>query len=460
MPSTTTTTTDDQQQPPPPPLLHALATLTPPSAARTWMSAPHPTLPVVATASSDRTVRVYSLASFALASTVAGGHKRSPNAGGGGSGMGESVLATGSFDASAGIWRKWEGGANRSGVLRAEGDVEGEDEEEEEDDEEWRFSVILDGHESEIKSVAWSASGQFLATCSRDKSVWVWEEVEADDGFETVAVLQEHEADVKCVAWHPAEDVLASASYDDTIRLYREDVDDWTAVACLAGHEATVWCVDFEAVEVSGLRVEEEGAELPPLSEEVKAERAGLLRDRVASGSRLVSCSDDLTVRVWKMVPKDDDNDGAAAAAGGRNGMPSILRTSSIEEEWVQEAVLPRRHGRAIYSVSWSKKSGLIASTGSDGKIVVYREQWRSRRDNGGGGGDGDAAAEEGEQKKEAQQSLTEWVVVAEVEGAHDVFEINHVAWAQRRDKGRTSEDEEVIISTGDDGEAKLWTLP
>ncbi|KAL0262938.1 Cytosolic iron-sulfur protein assembly protein [Diplodia seriata] len=424
-------------------------------AARTWMSAPHPTLPVVATASSDRTVRVYSLTSFALASTVAGGHKRSvracawkPNTGGGGgSGMNESVLATGSFDASAGIWRKWEGGTNRSGVMKAEIDVgagEGrdDDEGEEEDDEEWRFSVILDGHESEIKSVAWSASGQFLATCSRDKSVWVWEEVE-DDNFETIAVLQEHEADVKCVAWHPAEDVLASASYDDTIRLYREDVDDWTAVACIAGHEATVWCVDFEAVEVSGLRVEE--GEL--LSEEVKAERARLLRERVASGSRLVSCSDDLTVRVWKMVPKDD-----GAQAAGRNGMPSILRTSSIEEEWVQEAVLPKRHGRAIYSVSWSKKSGLIASTGSDGKIVVYREQWRT--DNGGD------AAEGEEQKKETQQSLTEWVVIAEVEGAHDVFEINHVAWAPRRDKGRKSEDEEVIISTGDDGEAKLWTLP
>ncbi|KAK0654059.1 putative cytosolic iron-sulfur protein assembly protein 1 [Lasiodiplodia hormozganensis] len=430
MPSSTTDIT-------PPPMLQPLATLTPASSARTWMTAPHPSLPVVATASSDKTVRVYSLTSFALASTVAGGHKRSvracawkPN-----NGAGESVLATGSFDASAGIWRKWEGGG-MSGVVRAEVDVAAGENEEEEDDEDWRFSVILDGHESEIKSVAWSASGQFLATCSRDKSVWVWEEVE-DDNFETIAVLQEHEADVKCVVWHPSEDLLASSSYDDTIRLYREDVDDWTAVACLVGHEATVWCVDFEAVEVSGLQIEEGEPQ-----EEVKAERAKLLQERVMSGSRLASCSDDLTVRVWKKVPKD-----GAGQEAGRNGMPSILRTNSIEEDWVQETILPKRHDRAIYSISWSKQSGLIASTGSDGKIVVYKEQWRNN-----------TAPVDGDEQK--AQSLTEWVVIAEAEGAHDVFEINHVTWAPRRDKGRKSEDEEVIISTGDDGEVKLWTLP
>ncbi|GME63685.1 WD repeat containing protein [Neofusicoccum parvum] len=417
---------------PAPPPLHALATLAPASSARTWMSAPHPSLPLVATASSDKTVRVYSLTSFTLLSTVAGGHKRSVRACAwkpAGS-AGESVLATGSFDASAGIWRKWEGGAQERGEV----DVMAE----EEDEEDWRFSVILDGHESEIKSVAWSAGGQFLATCSRDKSVWVWEEME-DDNFETIAVLQEHEGDVKSVVWHPSEDLLASSSYDDTIRLYREDVDDWSAVAVLAGHDATVWGVDFEVVEVTALRVEDGEP-----TDEVKAERAKLLQDRVKSGSRLVSCSDDLTVRVWKRVPKED-----GAPEAGRNGMPSILRTNSIEEEWVQETILPNRHDRAIYSVSWSKKSGLIVSSGSDGKIIVYKEQWRSSSE-----ASGDSATAE-----EKSLPLTEWVVVAETEGAHDVFEINHVVWAPRRDRERKSEEEEVIISTGDDGEVKLWTL-
>ncbi|KAL1383323.1 WD40-repeat-containing domain protein [Phyllosticta capitalensis] len=433
--------------------LNSLATLTPPSSARTWMTAPHPTLPIVATASSDKTVRVYSLTSFTLLSSIGGGHKRSvrtcawkPHV------VGESVLATGSFDASAGLWRKWERQSKDSFVDddAMEQDM-GDDGEE---DDEWRFSVILDGHESEIKSVAWSAGGQFLATCSRDKSVWIWEEME-DDNFETIAVLQEHEGDVKCVAWHPSEDMLASASYDDTIRLYREDLDDWTAVAVLSGHDATVWGVDWEVVEVSPLTVGEDEETAGPA--ELKAQRAKLLQERVAAGPRLVSCSDDLTVRVWRRVPRD-----TAAAAQGKNDMPSILRNNSIEEEWVEEARLPKRHERAIYSVAWSKQTGLIASTGSDGKIVIYKEQWLAKSDPSmeadvaaNGQNEGDAPAP----SASSSTALTEWVVVAEAEGAHDVFEINHVIWATRRDKDRRTEDEEILVSTGDDGEVKVWTL-
>lgn len=72
----------------------------------------------------------------------------------------------------------------------------------------------------------------------------------------------------------------------------------------------------------------------------------------------------------------------------------------------------------------------------------------------------------------------TMWVVVAEIEAAHGVYEINHVCWAPRWDSRRghvdfnvangvtsdshessNSNEEEVIITTGDDGAVKLWTL-
>lgn len=70
-----------------------------------------------------------------------------------------------------------------------------------------------------MKSLAYSSSGSLLATCSRDKNVYVWE-CGMDTDFECIAILHGHKQDVKCVRWHPRLELLASASYDDTIRLW------------------------------------------------------------------------------------------------------------------------------------------------------------------------------------------------------------------------------------------------
>ncbi|PYH46611.1 iron-sulfur cluster assembly protein CIA1 [Aspergillus saccharolyticus JOP 1030-1] len=420
--------------PPTPPTHHLtlLSSLSPPSTERTWQTAPHPRLPIVATCSADKTIRIYSLQNFCLLSTIAGGHKRSvrtaawkPHV------TGESVLASGSFDATAGIWRRWDHYSDSSNLNLST--THGDDSEEDDEEEEWRFAVLLDGHDSEVKSVAWSASGMLLATCSRDKSIWIWEDLDdGDNNFETVAVMQEHEGDVKCVAWHPAEECLVSGSYDDTIRVWREDVDDWGQVACLRGHGGTVWAVEFEGIPfVSGLTGKEE-----------EQEEVG--KWRALSGPRIVSCSDDRSVRVWRRIPKETSPAAAAAAAAA--GMPSIIRPTGLDEDWELEAVLPAVHDLAVYSVAWSRRTGLVASTGADGRVVVYQER-----------------VVEGQQPQagpEAKLPPTEWVVVAVLIGAHGIYEVNHVAWAKRADRGRdVSKEEEVLITTADDGTVKVWTL-
>ncbi|OQE37887.1 hypothetical protein PENCOP_c009G06200 [Penicillium coprophilum] len=431
-----------------------LSDLTPPSQERTWLTAPHPTLPIVATCSSDKTIRVYSLTNFTLLSTITGGHKRSVRTAAWKPHMaGESVLATGSFDATVGIWRRWdsygqEDKTRADSLTATPSDTGTETPDREEDEEEWRFAVLLDGHDSEVKSVSWSASGMLLATCSRDKSIWIWEDLDdGDNNFETVAVMQEHGGDVKCVSWHPSEECLASASYDDTIRLWREDLDDWGQVACIKGHEGTVWFIDWEGEESENWNGPTSDSD--SISEsDLGALQAQWHSQTALSGPRLISCSDDRTVRVWRRQPKESQQNGALSSA--TTGIPSIIRPTGTDEIWEEDAVLPHAHELPVYAVAWSKRTGLVASTGADGRIALYEEQFVTREQEQQG--DSDAM-----DTTSGDVLRTKWVLVGVQDGAHGIYEINHVAWAKRADRG--SGGEEVLVSTADDGSVKVWTV-
>lgn len=406
--------------------LSLLATLTPPSLTRAWSTTPHPTLPIVATATGT-TCRIYSLTSFTLLSTITGGHKKAIRACAWKPNSATTTLATASFDASVGIWSKSDDGADGDDDVAVDallsdggfGETQSGTLADDHADEQWHFAIVLDGHESEVKSLAWSAGGNLLATCSRDKSVWVWEEV-AEEDYETVAVMQEHEGDVKCVAWAPEEEVLASGGYDDDVRIWREDAlggEDWGCVSVLKGHEGTVWSLSWEGADVKifGTR-------------EGKRKEEWMERRRVA-GPRLLSASQDGTVRVWRKMPR-------------RKDAPSSSKWSTIivetREEWMEEGRLPEEHVRGVYCAAWSQRTGRVVTTGADGRVVVYEETWK-----------------EGE-----EEEGTEWKTITKLDGAHGVYEANHVAWARRADRGKEEgREEEVVVSTGDDGEVKVWKL-
>ncbi|CCK69720.1 iron-sulfur cluster assembly protein CIA1 KNAG_0C06240 [Huiozyma naganishii CBS 8797] len=269
-------------------------------------------------------------------------------------------LAAGSFDTTVSIWSF----ANNDNAI--EDDDDDDDAGAGLEANEMDLMAIIEGHENEIKGIAWSHDGMFLATCSRDKSVWIWETDEMGEDFECVSVLQEHSQDVKDVTWHPSKYLLASSSYDDSVRIWSEFDDDWECVAVLNGHEGTVWCSDFAKDN----------------SEE----------------TRLCSASDDSTVRVWKCVEEEPDG----------------------QQQWICESVLPKAHERQIYSVSWSD-DGLIASTGSDGSIVVYKES-----------------------------APAVWEVVETRKLAHTVYEVNEIKWIKVN--GRN-----ILVTAGDDGCINVW---
>ena len=172
------------------------------------------------------------------------------------------LLAAVSFDSTCSLWRKTPNG-------------------------ELSFITKLSGQENEVKGVSFSPCGEMLATCSRDKSIWIFdvssllerrasgssefqkvvagdhtnqegdfvmpsspsvlrERVRAED-IECLAVLEGHSQDVKAVKFSPHDShMLVSVSYDDSVKIWRSTTsDDWELSETLRGHSGTVWDVAF-----------------------------------------------------------------------------------------------------------------------------------------------------------------------------------------------------------------------
>jgi len=171
--------------------------------------------------------------------------------------------------------------------------------------------ATLEGHENEVKAVSWDISGSLLATCSRDKSVWIWE-MESDNEFECIAVIHSHSQDVKAVHWHPSKEILFSCSYDDTLKIFQDEDDDWFCAHTLTGHTSTVWDFVFDK-----------------------------------TGDRMVSCSDDKNLIIWDI--------------------------KSLKELPKPICTLSGFHKRTIFSVDWSIND-LIVSGCADDAIRIFSQ--------------------------------------------------------------------------------------
>lgn len=318
------------------------------------------------------------------------------------------VLAVTSFDSTCSLWRASGGAAS----TRLE------------------FAGRVEGHENEVKCAAFSASGEYFATCSRDKSVFIYE-VSKDFEYDCVALLQSHTQDVKNVKWHPEQDVLFTCSYDDTVKIWGPDGDDWSCMETLSGHKSTVWCLAFDPC-----------------------------------GSRFATCSDDRTVRLWapaqQVAEKPAEKPaaefvaprGVAAAAfitplfrsvgslvqedalgaGGLLTRCAAKRRQAPPEaacRWVTTAQIEDASPRPVYSVDWSPSAlagsfTAIASACGDNRVRIFQPVAQDCVDGA-------------------------WECTAEVE-AHD-GDANCVAWCPTPLPGGAA----LLASAGDDNDVKLW---
>ncbi|MBD1837956.1 WD40 repeat domain-containing protein [Coleofasciculus sp. FACHB-501] len=88
--------------------------------------------------------------------------------------------------------------------------------------------ATLQGHRAEVRSVSYSPDGKTLASASSDNTIKVWNLATGKE----IATLQGHSAEVMSVSYSPDGKTLASASWDYTIKVWNLDLDDLLVRGC------------------------------------------------------------------------------------------------------------------------------------------------------------------------------------------------------------------------------------
>lgn len=115
---------------------------------------------------------------------------------------------------------------------------------EETDDEEISINAEIAGylneHEGQVKAARWSHDDKYIVSCSRDKTIWIWEKEEMDFS----SIHKEHTEDVKDVMFAPDDSVIVSVSFDSTTKIW-DPHQELGSLQSFTNNSGTVWSIAF-----------------------------------------------------------------------------------------------------------------------------------------------------------------------------------------------------------------------
>ena len=200
----------------------------------------------------------------------------------------------------------------------------------------------LTGHSDYVTSVTFSPNNQWLASCSDDETIKIWNAT----NWSNIKTLTEHSDYVNSLSFSPENEWLASCSDDDTIKIW--NTSDWSLIKTITEHSDDINSVAFSP-----------------------------------NNQWLATCSDDNTIKIWnttdwselKTLTNHSDYVNTIAFSENNQWLASGSDDDSIKiwntSDW-SELETFMKHTDWVNSVDFSSDNQWLASGSDDNTIKIW----------------------------------------------------------------------------------------